>query len=68
MQIGELCTIWSGEGEPSDPKNYLLGFVVTRMKGRGGEWKYRVIWNDLIADRTLYSERDIELMQAENHR
>ena len=68
LNLGDLCVIWSGEGEHSDPKNYLLGFVVKKIKGRGGEWNYRVIWNDLISDRTYYHQRDIELIQVEDQR
>ena len=60
MEIGELCSIWSGVGSPGDPKNYLLGFVVKKVK-RDGEWNYRVCWNDLVPDNHFYAERDIDL-------
>jgi hypothetical protein len=63
MNVGDLCTIWMGEGEPHEPKGYLLGFVVERAE-RNGVMSYRVFWNDLVHDSSWYHERDIELSQV----
>lgn len=58
--VGDLVGIWSGEGEFGDPKRWMIGFVVEKVKRYGG-WNYRVFWNDMIPDKTLYAERDIDL-------
>ena len=62
MNIGDLCTIWTGEGSRKDSKGWLMGFVVERAE-RSGVMSYRVFWNDLVHDPCWYHERDIELNQ-----
>lgn len=65
MKPGDMCTIWTGRGSLSDPKNWLIGIVLREKKNK--EWSetcYQVLWHDLGPDDTLYLEREISL---DNH-
>ena len=66
MKPGDMCTIWTGEGSLSDPRNWLIGIVLREQerKYRNEETCYQVLWPDLGPDGTWYREREISL---DNH-
>lgn len=45
LEVGDLCTIWSGEGKIVQPQHWVLGFVVAQKKHKFLEkLGYQVLW------------------------
>lgn len=73
MKLGDLVTIWNGESDIRDPKNFLVGVIVKQkfkeMLIDGGpvhhEPKFQVLWNIGGADPTWYNVYDLESFTPE---
>ena len=61
FSVGDLCSIWDGEGSIGQSSSWPIGVVlrVRRSRATGGE-TYQVAWPDEGPDRTWYSSRDID--------
>lgn len=61
FSIGDLCSIWDGEGPISQSSSWPIGVVlrVRRSRMDGGE-AYQVAWPDEAPDGTWYRGRNID--------
>ena len=61
FNVGDLCSIWDGEGNISKESSWPIGVVLRIRRSRltGGE-TYQVGWHNDGNDRTWYSASDID--------
>lgn len=59
MKVGDLVSIWDGEGDIYDPKSWPFGMVVREDLGSFGRRKYQVHWENDGADMTWYAAFDL---------
>ena len=71
MKVGDLCAIWSGDGDPASPKDWVVGVVYEMLRASEKmpdpsqeRWFYRARWCTGEIDSTWYSESDIDLANS----
>ena len=68
MKVGDLVSIWDGEGDVYDPKSWPFGVVVREGLDFIGRWQYQVHWENDAFDMTWYAASDLDIKKRPQQR